>query len=260
MNRVVIGRRKFSGPASWDEITPRRFLQFLNWRIRLGSDPSGKWALLQLWYRIRYRDLRLLDDAQRSEVLSLLGFLDERPERWILPKVMLNYRSYIGPGDGLDYLTFAEFMRAQAARDAFYATGMAIHLGELVAALYRPRAFFFQTAGEAKRQLFDIRSYDDQAQRMCKLPASMQQGILMNYEGCLDKFPAQFKYLFNAPEGGSEGGTWLDVGLSLARQTNALGTFVQLEQSNLFLVLSTLDALMKEQAEMEEKLKKNGQS
>lgn len=254
MNVIVIGRNKFTGPKSWDDITPRHFLQLLNWRICLGGEPAGRWALLQLWYGIRYRHTRLLDDAQREWLISHLDFLDQAPERWILPKLKLKRRTYIGPGDGLEYLSFGEFMHAQAARDKYLSTGLTTDLAALMASLYRPKAFFWQKSGEANRQLFDMRTLTRQVSLLAHFPESVALGTLLNYEGCLERFPTQFEYLFNQSGQGDQGGTWLDVGLSLARQTSALGTFAQLEQTNLFLVLTTLDALMKENAELKAKL------
>lgn len=260
MNVIVIGKKTFVGPAGWEHITPRHFLQLLNWRVRFGSEPAGKFVLLQLWYGIRYRHARLLDDDQRTELLSVLDFLDERPELWILPKLTLKARSYVGPGDGLEHLTFGEFMRAQSARDKFMAKGETLHLSELVAALYRPKALFWQPAGEAKRRLFDVRRYERQALAMLQLPPAVLQGVLLNYEGCLDRFPEQYPYLFGSASEGEGGSSWLDVGLSLARQTASLGTFYELERSDLFLVLTTLDALMKENAELKAKLEAGGKS
>lgn len=259
MNVIVIGRKKFTGPASWEEITPRHFLQLLNWRIRLGGDPAGRWALLQLWYGIRYAHTRLLDDVQREWLISHLDFLDQAPERWLLPKLKRKGKTYIGPGDGLEYLSFGEFMHAQAARDKYLSTRQTTDLAQLLASLYRPKAWlFWQARGEASRQVFDIRKHTRQVDLMAHFPESVALGTLFNYEGCLERFPAQFAYLFTQTGTSDEGGTWLDVGLSLARQTSALGTFAQLEQTNLFLVLTTLDALMKENAEMKKKLEEHG--
>ena len=258
MNVVVLGKRKFIGPSSWEEITPKHFLQLLNWRVQLGGEPAGRFVLLQLWYGIRYRDFRLLSDDDRVFLLSHLDFLDQRPERWMLPQLRVNTRLYVGPGDGLEQLTFAEFMYAQAARDRFMATGLISNLSDLAAALYRSKAIFWQKAGDAQRSLFDSRRYDLESRNMSRLPETVLQGILMNYEGCLDRFPEQFEYLFkSSSESESEGGTWLDVGLGLARQTGALGTFAELERSNLFLVLTMLDAIMKENAELKAKLDKH---
>lgn len=248
MNVVQIGGKTFAGPASWDEITPRQFRQLLNWRVRLDNDPAGRWALLHLWYGIRYRLTRLLTDEQRVDLLALLDFLDERPERWLLPRLRVKTRTYVGPGDGLEYLTFGEFMYAQASRDRYQNDEQPADLAKLVASLYRPKARPWQPAGDADRQRFDRRQFDAQALRMARLPRPLQLGILMNYEGCLDRFPAQFPHLFAGGDGGDS--SWLDVGLSLARQTSALGTFAQLEQTDLFLVLTTLDAIMRENEQL----------
>lgn len=254
MHVIIIGKQKFTGPSAWEQITPRHYLQLLNWRIKLGGDPAGRYALLQLWFGIRYRTWRLLSDDQRVELVSLLDFLDTRPERWLLPKLRVNTRRYIGPGDGLDHLTFGEFMHAQAARDRYRESGNLHHLAELMASLYRPKAYVWQPMGDANRRLFDTRKLESQTARMALLPVSVHQGILFNYEGCLDRFPDQFEYLFpKRNSGNGEGGTWLDVGLNLARQTSALGTFRELENTNLFLVLTMLDSLMKENEALKKK-------
>ncbi|UHG93434.1 hypothetical protein [Spirosoma oryzicola] len=256
MNTVQIGSKTFTGPAGWADITPRHFRQLLNWRIGLDSDPAGRWVLLELWYGIGHKYWHKLSDDNRVSLISLLDFLDTRPERWMLPKLRIGKRTYIGPGDGLDFLTFGEFMYAQAARDRYRSDGQPEDLAELMASLYRPRAFFFQPSGEGYRKLFDIREHPEQIKRVSIVPVEIQQGVLMNFEGCLDRFPTQFPHLFKQSGQGDGGGSWLDVGLSLARQTSALGTFAQLERSNLFLVLSTLDAIMKENEELKAKLEK----
>lgn len=254
MNVIGIGSWEFRGPSGWDELTPRQFHQVMNWRVRLGSDLAGRIVLLNLWYKIKPEHWRLLSADQRVDLLQVLDFLDLRPDRWMLPIVSLNGRRYIGPGDGLDFLTFAEFMYAQSARERYLNSGSEQELSSLAAAIYRPRALFFQKKGEAGRQLFDFRTHAEQARTMARLPLETLQGILMNYEGCLDRFPGQFTHLFNARTEASDGGNWVKVGLSLARQTGALGTFEQLERTNLFLVLTTLDDLMKEHNDLKEKL------
>lgn len=258
MNTLRIGKKRFTGPSCWEEITPRHYLQLLNWRIRLGSNPAGKWTLLRLWYGIRYRHVWRLTDEQRMDLAALLDFVEERPERWMLPAISLRGKAYRGPGDGLEYLNFGEFMHGQAARDRFTSGGTMTDLAELLASLYQPRAFFWQASGENRRRLFDMRRHPDQIRVMAHAPESVSMGILLNFEGCLDRFPDQFPHLFSQHAESAGAGTWLDVGLSLARQTGALGTFAQIEQTNLFLVLTTLDALMKENEELSAKMKPHG--
>ena len=257
MNVIAIGARKFCGPAGWDELTARQFVQLLNWRVKMGSDPAGRFVLLQLWYGIRYRHVRALSDDDRVDLLAVLDFIETLPERWMLPELTVNTRRWIGPGDGLANLTFGEFLRAQPARERLAETGGHKELVKLATALYRPRALFFQKRGDAHRQLFDQKDFESQCAQLSGLPESVLAGIVMNYDGCLAKFPEQYKNLYSGTKSGS-GGSWLDVGLSLARQTASLGNFYDLERSDLFLVLTTLDALIKENVELKAKLEANG--
>lgn len=252
MNHVRIGTKPFTGPAGWDELRPRQYRQVMNWRVRLESDPAGRFALLRLFYGIGYRQLRLLTGEQRLALTDLLDFLDTRPDRWMLPRVRIGIGIYVGPGDGLELLSFAEFMRAEAARGRYLESEERTDLAALAAALYRPRALPGQAYTEGRRRPFDDRHYAAQCRRFERLPDAVLQGILFNYQGCLDPYPTQFTHLFGGAknQAGNDDHTWLDVGLSLARQTSALGSFTQLEGQNLFIVLTTLEAMMKEAAEL----------
>lgn len=249
MNTVQIGKLTFSGPENWAELTTRQFMQYLNWRVRLGGTPAGRWALLRLWYGISLSVLRKLTDEQRTDLLALLDFIDTRPERWMLPRIRRGFESYVGPGDGLENLTYGEFMYAEASRLRYVDREQPGDLADLTAALYRPRARFWQKTGFGGRTLFDNRRLDEQAARLKRLPETILQGVLMNYVGCLERFPQEFSDLYAGSSGNASDGTWLDVGLSLARSTGALGSFHELERTNLYLVLTTLNALMKEAAE-----------
>lgn len=251
MNSVVIGLKPFSGPEGYHELTPEQYWQAMNWRVRLGSDPAGRFGLLHTWYKIRYRHLSRLDDEQRLALLSLLDFLDTRPERWMTPRVRVGAGLYVGPGDGLELLSFGEFIRAEAARTRYLNGEDRGDLAALAAALYRPRALPLQVYTEGGRRPFDDRHYQAQCQRFERLDDATLQGILFNYQGCLDTYPDQFKHLFSGKKSEqNDDHTWLDVGLSMARQTSALGNFTQLEAQNLYLVLTSLDAMMREAAEL----------
>lgn len=256
MHVIHIGQGRFAGPASWDEITPRQFRQYLNW-LASGADIAGMFTLLQLWYGIRYRHSRLLDDDQRTDLLAVLDWITTPPSRWMLPRLRVGFDQIIGPGNDLEYLTFGEFMYAQAAFDRYLDDNDVTHLPELIAALYRYRARPWQIAGYAQRQPFDPRKHERTTRQMRSLPLAIQLGIVLNFQGCLETFPAQFPCLFSGKGSAGDGSyTWLDVGLSLARQTSALGTFAQMESTNLFLVLTSLDAIMSEQKTMADRLKK----
>lgn len=252
-NSVVItvdGRpHHFLGPGDWADLTPT---QYLEWCRSLNVEAgTGQFALLQRWYGLRYRDVRLLDDEQKVQLLAVLDWTHERPSRWMIPTLGSRLGYFDGPGDRLAALTFGEFMFAEAARAANLRA-------ELAGALYHPRS---------NERAFSERGINERGTRFAKLPAEMLEGILINYLGCLDIIGERFRRVFPLPKTGDDeelnlgsdsSSNWLDIALGLARQTGALGTFQQLQQTNLFLVLPVLEQLLKEQAELQKLTTKNG--
>ncbi|WP_234733229.1 hypothetical protein [Tellurirhabdus bombi] len=229
----------------------------MRWQLTLQASLEGQIVLLQLWYRIPGRWLQRLDGEKLTRLLKLLEFLHQLPTRWMMSRLCLGFRTYVGPGDNLECLTFGEFMFAEAAVSRYRAGKNREDLAELAAVLYQPRALPWQKESDGKRAVFDRRRLEGAKKRFLRLSDAVLHGILLNYTGCMEAFPVQFEYLFKrSDESGGASGTWLDVGLNLARNTGALGTFQQLEQTNLFLVLPTLDKMIQESEEFKTNLEK----
>jgi|GEM_PF-6143704 len=225
MNEIEFGGKKFTGPDSWEKMKAAQYLQWVRWQLS-GAAHVGLYALLKLWFKLKSGDLRLLDDDQRATLVdTVFAFMSERPTHWMLPRVNILLREYRGPGDRLQYLTFGEYMFAESVRKSI--DGMPTHeqMAELAASIYRP----YDSKREGKRAAFDAATYDDQIRRFERLSKEVLHGILINYYGCQDQLVTRFEHLYkgSSSESGS-GGTWLDVGLNLARQTTALGSFHEL--------------------------------
>jgi hypothetical protein len=250
---IEFGGHRFSGPGAWSDLTPKWYRQWVRWQ-RKGAPHVGLYALLRIWYKLKKKHLDLLDDDQRAVLVdTLFSFLSERPSHWMQPRLRVWLRRYRGPGDRLQHLTFGEFMFAESARSGIGETPTNEQMAELAAALYRP----YQAGAQGERSALDKGAFDRQIKRFSYLSTDTLQGVLINYYGCHDQLVARFENLYpkTKTESSEEGGSWLDVGLNLARQTGALGTFNQLEQTNVYLVLSVLDSVMREQAELKENMK-----
>jgi hypothetical protein len=255
---VEFGGYAFSGPGGWADLTPKRYRYWVRWQ-RTGAQHVGLYALLKLWFRMKTKHLQLLDDDQRATLVdTVFGFLSERPSHWLQPRIRIGWRRYQGPGDRLQYLTFGEFMFAESARQSFSEEPTPEQTAELAAAIYRP----YDSKREGGRSAFDGVTYDQQIRRFGRLPIDVLHGILINYYGCHDQLVTRFEHLYSkrkveSSDGSGSSTGWLDVGLNLARQTGALGSFHELERTNVYLVLTVLDNVMKEQAELDEKMRSN---
>lgn len=242
---------RYRGPSAWAELSPKQFLQVIAWQLKLEGAPAGLFALLQLWYRIPYLVLRALDDEQRTRLLGLLDFLETLPDGWLLPRLRVGWQTRLGPGDKLRHLTFGAFMFAEAALQAGGANPQTDHLVDLAASIYAPRALPFGPLADGGRQPYDRQQLKAQIRWAAQLPHPVLMGVWQLYVGNRAHFPQVFPHLFRPATAGSGGGaTWLDVGLSLARQTGALGTFNELEKQPVYLALTMLDALIKEADEL----------
>ncbi|WP_128544087.1 hypothetical protein [Larkinella soli] len=246
----------FQGPSEWNEVTPRQWLQWVRWQTDLEGAMAGRFLLLQLWFGLKFRTLRLLDEAQQLRLLELLDWTDRHPSRWMLPVIWIRGRRWVGPGDQLEHLTFGEFVFAEAARTRYQAAPSREDLEELAAILYRPARWPWQHPGEGGRSRFDRHQLEGHRGRMAALPAAILKGTLINYLGALEQLPRAFPHLYKGSGSSDQtSGSWLDVGLQMARQTTAFGSYHQLENTNLYLVLTTLDAMLKENEDLERKLK-----
>lgn len=225
----------FLGPESWEEVTPRMYRQWL----RSLDQEGGEFALMQIWFGLRYIHMRWLDEEQRLALVNAIAFTNARPRKWMLPHLQnpLAGRLY-GPGSALEHLTFGEFMAAETARQQ-EDTAM------LGAVLYAP----------AGKRRFDPAAIERRLGRFTRQHKADLNSILINYLGCMDALAERFRFVFRPGNGEGAAGSWLDIGLSLARQTNALGTYTDLESTNIYLVLPVLDAILKEQAELEKKMR-----
>ncbi|NID13785.1 hypothetical protein [Fibrivirga algicola] len=241
--RLPSGRlRHYKLPACWEDLTPKQWGQVEH--VLHQKTEHYAYALLMLWSGLTLGHLEALTVAQKLELLELLRWLDTPPTKWMRGRVNVRFRHFWGPGDGLEDLTFGGFLFAEAALKR-YTDGEAEALYDLVAAVDISRKWSLWLDGPPD---FNSKLLPQIAGLVKKHWAgSMMAGLHYNYVGARTELIRLFPGIFKpAGKNASSDNTWLDVGLSLARQTGALGTYAQLEQTNVYLVLTTLQALIEE--------------
>ena len=249
MNHIVLTTprsRRYRGPSAWADLTARQYHQYLNWQENLDGSMAGAFVLFMHWYGMSYAVLRLVTDEQRNTLVRLLAFTDTPPNVWLLPRLRVRGWLFLGPGNGLAHLPFGAFMFAETALLAYNHQPDRTYLVDLAASVYAPKAWFYEKKAEGGRVMVARQDLTTYANAIRTLPDQTLRGIYLLYVGSRSAFPRQFPHLFRAAEGGGAPTTWLDVGLSLARQTGALGTFDEISQQPVFLVLTMLNSMIAE--------------
>ncbi|MBO0946952.1 hypothetical protein [Fibrella forsythiae] len=237
--------RHYTLPDCWEDLTPTQWSQVE--RVLHDSIENYPFALLMLWSRLTLAHMDAMQPDQHLGLLALLDWLQTPPAKWMRPRLRVGIHRFFGPGDGLEKMSFGAFLFAEEALKQITA-GDLTALPDLAAACYVPRTW----NGQPKS--FSMDALAERATLMNHhLAGRIAQGIHYNYVGARANLVRTFERVFQAAKDATGDPTsWLDVGLSLARQTGALGTYAQLEQTNVYLVLTTLQALIEEADKLKE--------
>jgi hypothetical protein len=146
--------------------------------------------------RLTWRFIRmpLLD---LSEFVQLTDFLIQEQAqltKQLLPKIWPRYRTWYGPGDLLEGLTFAEWIDAEAAVFSYRQTKKECYLNRLVAVLYRPGQQAPNPATGDRRPPYVQHELEARSEQAARLSIDVRRAILVYYDGC-----RQF-YINNYPE------------------------------------------------------------
>lgn len=265
--------RRFCGPSTWSELSPRQAVGLARLRVGLAHEPGLAIAALTMLYGVKATQLRwLMDEAflryhgidgdeleltlgMGAELLSTLQWVGEADPQarfvvnrfrvndyrfgtpMVLLKRILQRTTYHGPSDGLGSLTFGEFMWADAA----YRRGDSV---ELAAILYRPSGQVFDKAGVQKR-----------TKAFGNLDAGLVATITRQYEDSLRYLARCFPHVFpqsatpeskKTPANRKSAG-WLDISLAMAQLD--VTKIPGIESTNLYLALKALDRQLQQAEE-----------
>lgn len=278
---TINGKRyRYCGPSTYAELSPRQAVGLARLRTNLRNEPGMQIAALKLIYGIGRRQLRWLFDepylryhglegeeltltlAQGAALLQTINWVydPDTTARTLIPSFrlfdyrfgsvrvllsrLLYLRRYKGPTDGLGSLTFGEFMWADAA----YRSG---NHARLVAILYRPW-------GEG----WDADRVEARAERFRSLDSGLVAAIVRQYEDALRYLARVFPAVFPRTDPGgpkakaskSAASGWLDVSIAMAKMdVTKIG---DIERTNLYLALRTLNQQIRQAEELEASLSK----
>lgn len=217
--------KTFQVPTEFHELTQDQYLGAVAIMNNVGERPELQWALIPLIMKIPMEDLRTLNEVQRVQLLSHLEFLfdpDKLPYQCMVKsfstlqykmpflsnKVTRAFSAILyGPGDGLSYLSFAEFMAAEQRLEVYHKNPLKNieSLNEFCGILYR-KASKQRMKEDDKREGFREGQITANGLIFDKVTADMKSAILLNYQGAKALFPKLYKNLFpsHLQENGTE--------------------------------------------------------
>lgn len=289
MKTLTINADRFHLPASWNELTPDQLLDIgkLMQCKRTPGDYKLKVLLKITGLTVMQRHEVIIDDEPHyylrtsknkvhlvslqalREVVDSIDFMFEIDKLTDPPKYILSSRLtrniigdinaggeiWTGPADYLSNLITEEYIRAEVSYYRFHETGKADFLNALVATLWRPYA--------AHPSSIDLReAYDDGLvnKRMAqaeKIGGEYKNAILLFYSGCRRALAAKFRHSGEGKKGKSD----KDIFMQFMRMVNGLADndvtkHELVRRAPLFDTMITIDELARQQAELEQKMKK----
>lgn len=182
----------------------------------------------------------------------------------LIPEIHVSGHTFLGPESGLTNVLFKEYIRAETFFSEFLSKNDKSKADSLIATLYRPKDENYNPealdcSGDPREPLNDY-LIDKRAKIISKLDDDIRQAILLWYEGCKFFLTQKYPYVFEEGETTSkketasafEGFMRLVATLS---NNDATRSEAWLE-TNLHMVLLSMDNMRKQQIELEEKYKK----
>lgn len=240
-----IGKKNyhFKAPDSLEDFSQSQWLQWHNAIYK----PNSRMMLFQVIWGLEVQVVDLLSDEQKAENMFMCEQLEQlpMPEKWMVPELC----GFVGPTDGLGNLVYGEWMFADRFCEDFLLHGDMEAGRKFLACIYR------QKKGEVRGR-FVQEEIDSRLKVFEKADYATIRAIANNWIGCKLGFKETFTEIFKAPEAKAADAKknfgWIDVGLSIVEDSPI--AFVELEQTNLYLVLKALNNKLEKDAEMKRKL------
>jgi hypothetical protein len=184
--------------------------------------------------------------------------------RQLIPEIEVAGHTFYGPDDALTNILFKEYIRAETYFAEFLSKKDKASADRLIATLYRQQAKDYNPAdvnfsGDRREPINDF-LIENRAKVISKLDDVTRQAILMWYEGCKFFLTQKYPYVFEEGETTSKKETasafesFMRLVATLSNN-DATRSEAWLE-TNLHMVLMSMDNMRKQQIEMEEKLNK----
>lgn len=262
MTIVEIGKRLYTVPEKWNELTGRQLIDVLvimhmampfeNARLHLFKKICGATWMRLWWCGVEeFEDKLYLTDW-------LLG------ENTLTDNLIKSYQGHYGPAGSFNNLVISEFIFTEQ-QFAIWKSDEPVAvrhdaLNRLVAILYRPEKKNYDKIRNESgdiREAFNDNLIDYYTTIIATWPFQVKQAIVFWYEGCHNQLIRDFPKVFG---GGGSGesvyGLW-DVLFSIAEK-NVLGDFAKVENQLLKTVLMVITKTVADAERIEQQLKKPG--
>lgn len=256
----VIYHQVHTAPASWSEMTGKHLVLWAaSFGTRLKVERAMQVVAAHL-YNMPLSVFKVVPESQVHKLAKSIAFLygKNQLKNWLIPSVWRGIFKYHGPKNGLANVTMHEFSLCELCYEQYLNTSDPEYLYTLAAILYRPCRFF--NIDNDIRVKLTTHGYVKRAKRFKTLPLRVIYAIYLNYEGCRHFLQDKFKDAFEKPKGPKSSKRvkmitpWAKI--IEAGSNDIFGTYEQTRNTNLHDYLSRLGTRIKEQRELEERLKK----
>lgn len=262
MNHVMIDKRSFLLPSTWNELSSWQVLLVAGLFTRKLSAAEFKLRALFGFLRIRPAMVKKIHPEDACFLSHSLDFLLKEVDltRNPLPQFRLGLRKFYGPSDGLLNCTFGEFTRACSLFEAYSASKEEAFLDEMVAVLFRPRKWFwnirrYYTDDQDCRKRFVRRTLSKRSARFSTLCPGIKNAAFLFFSGVLASLPRQFPFVYGQKEtDGNSENNWATLIISLAEGRTDDESLEKITGSNLYNVLIGLNKKAKEYKEYQSKI------
>jgi hypothetical protein len=185
--------------------------------------------------------------------------------RQLIPEIKVAGHTFYGPDDALTNILFKEYIRAETYFSEFLSKKDKANADRLIATMYRPQAKAYNPedvnfSGDRREPINDF-LIENRAKVISKLDDVTRQAILMWYEGCKHFLSTKYARVFEEGDNQKISGKQPDIFenymrlLATLSNNDATRTDDWLN-TNLHMVMLTMDNMREQQAAMEKQLKK----
>lgn len=209
--------KELSAPGSWNDLGQRQLLTVLDAIQQVlpsldadekveakAMDTAGRIRICKALLRISWRTARKITSDQWVDILPLADFLFETCDLTAITikKTRLGFRTYHGPPNRVDNLTFAEFIKADTFFRVYHETKNPEIMDKLIAVLYRPAKPFWRIRKQLQgwdgdpRVSFNDKTLARRASRFRKISPDIKGAILYQYWGFRQMRVESFENVF----------------------------------------------------------------
>jgi len=281
-NELTPGQFRHIAMLSLQQLTPTEFklkAALLLLGITVEPVPENNLKGESCYYVRHEKNTYLLSTYQLMAIAEPMKFLFDIVEtaeghnyqlhcklfRQLIPEIEVAGHTFYGPDDALTNILFKEYVRAETYFAEFLSKKDKASADRLIATMYRPQAKYYNPAdvnfsGDRREPINDF-LIENRAKVISKLDDVTRQAILMWYEGCKHFLSTKYARVFDGGDEPKGSGKQTDIFenymrlLATLSNNDATRTDDWLN-TNLHMVMLTMDNMREQQAAMEKQLKK----